>query len=58
MAYPEMEEMLWFAERWLWFPGRQISVESQFKWEKRQGLHAGTRWHRRRGNSVCWRSRD
>src|SRR6266852_4293722 len=29
-----------------------------FRMEKRQGLHVGTGWQRRRGNFVCWRSRD
>ena len=25
MAYPRMDEMLWFGGRWWWFPGRQIT---------------------------------
>ena len=33
MAYSEMCEMVWFNGRWWWFPGRQISVESQFEWK-------------------------
>jgi hypothetical protein len=33
MAYPEMHEMVWFSGRCWWFPGRQISVESQFEWK-------------------------
>ena len=33
MAYPEMDEMLWLAGRWWWFPGRQMTPESQFEWK-------------------------
>jgi hypothetical protein len=33
MPCPNMDAMLWFANRWWWFPGRQISVESQFEWK-------------------------
>lgn len=32
MAYPCMNEMLWFGGHWWWFPGRQITVEPQFEW--------------------------
>lgn len=32
MAYPRMDEMLSFGGRWWWFPGRQISLESEFEW--------------------------
>jgi hypothetical protein len=28
-----MREMVWFAGRWWWFPGRQITAESQFEWK-------------------------
>jgi hypothetical protein len=30
---PRIGEMLWFAGRWWWFPGRQITLESQFDWK-------------------------
>src|SRR5882672_849199 len=33
MAYPDTDEMLWLGGRWWWFPGRQISAESQFEWK-------------------------
>jgi hypothetical protein len=33
MAYPHKDEMIWVGGRWWWFPGRQISVESQFEWK-------------------------
>jgi hypothetical protein len=33
LAYPRMREMVWFAGRWWWFPGRQITAESQFEWK-------------------------
>jgi hypothetical protein len=32
MAYPRMDEMLWFGGHWWWFPGRQISADSEFEW--------------------------
>jgi hypothetical protein len=32
MAYPRMDEMLWFGGHWWWFPGRQITLESRFEW--------------------------
>lgn len=32
MAYPEMEDMLWFSGRWWWFPGAPIGPESEFEW--------------------------
>jgi len=31
MAHPRMDEMSWFAGRWWWFTGRQITEESQFE---------------------------
>jgi hypothetical protein len=31
MAYPHKDEMIWVGGGWWWFPGRQISVESQFE---------------------------
>jgi hypothetical protein len=33
MAYPQKDEMIWVGRRCWWFPGRQISVESQFEWK-------------------------
>lgn len=32
MAYPKMDEMLWFGGRYWWFPGGQIGAESIFEW--------------------------
>jgi hypothetical protein len=32
MAYPHKDEMIWVGGRCWWFPGRQISAESQFEW--------------------------
>ena len=32
MAYPRMDEMLWFGGHWWWFPGAQIGSESEFEW--------------------------
>jgi len=33
MAYPNNGDMLWFAGHWWLFPGRQITMESQFEWK-------------------------
>jgi hypothetical protein len=38
MAYPEMEDMLWFSG-WWWFPGARIGAESQF--ERKNGRASG-----------------
>jgi hypothetical protein len=32
MTYPRIDEMVWVGGHWWWFPGRQISAESQFEW--------------------------
>ena len=32
MRFPDMDEMLWFADRWWWFPGAQNCAESEFEW--------------------------
>jgi hypothetical protein len=32
MAYPRMDEMLWFGGNWWWFAGRQIGAASEFEW--------------------------
>jgi hypothetical protein len=32
MVSTDMDELLWFAGRWWWFPGSQIGVESEFEW--------------------------
>lgn len=32
MAYPEIDEMVWFSGHWWWFPGRRISADSEFEW--------------------------
>lgn len=32
MAFPRADEMVWIGGRWWWFPGGQITVESQFEW--------------------------
>jgi hypothetical protein len=36
MVYPRVNEMVWLAGRWRWFPGRQITVESRFEWRDRR----------------------
>jgi hypothetical protein len=33
MAYPHIDEMLWFGGDWWWFAGRHITAESQFEWK-------------------------
>jgi hypothetical protein len=33
MAYPRIDEMVWVGGHWWWFPGTQITVESQFEWK-------------------------
>jgi hypothetical protein len=32
MSLRDMDAMLWFGERWCWFPGAQIGAESEFEW--------------------------
>lgn len=32
MAYPRIDEMLWFGGNWWWFAGRQIGAGSEFEW--------------------------
>lgn len=34
MRSPDADEMLWFADRWWWFPGSRIDAESEFEWRK------------------------
>jgi len=38
-----MNAMLWFADRWWWFPGAQIDSESEFEWrgDGKLRLHDG-----------------
>jgi hypothetical protein len=33
MAYRRNDELVRVAGRWWWFPGRQITAESQFEWK-------------------------
>jgi len=33
MPRQNMDAMLWFADRWWWFPGAQIGAESVFEWK-------------------------
>jgi hypothetical protein len=32
MAQQDMDAMLWFADRWWWFPGARIGANSEFEW--------------------------
>jgi hypothetical protein len=32
MEWLDTQAMLWFAGRWWWFPGREISADSEFEW--------------------------
>jgi hypothetical protein len=32
MARQDTEAMLWFANRWWWFPGTRIGADSEFEW--------------------------
>ncbi len=32
MVSTDMDELLWFAGRWWWFPGARIGAESEFEW--------------------------
>jgi hypothetical protein len=32
MVWQDTQAMLWFADRWLWFPGAQIGADSEFEW--------------------------
>ena len=32
MVSTDMDEQLWFAGRWWWFPGSRIDAESEFEW--------------------------
>lgn len=36
MAYPRIDEMLWFAGHWWWFPTASIDVDSVFEWRNNQ----------------------
>ena len=33
ITHPDVDEMLWFAGRWWWFPTASVSLDSaQFEW--------------------------
>jgi len=32
MPYLDMNAMLWFSDRWWWFPGSRIGWDSEFEW--------------------------
>ena len=32
MPYLDMNAMLWFSDRWWWFPGSRIGADSEFEW--------------------------
>jgi hypothetical protein len=34
MEWLDTQAMLWFADRWWWFPGVQIGAESEFEWRE------------------------
>ena len=53
MPYLDMNAMLWFSDRWWWFPGARIGADSwEFEWRDGKALPAGSRWQRGRGSRT------
>lgn len=41
MAQQDTDAMLWFADRWWWFPGSRIGAESEFEWRDKRVSRTG-----------------